>query len=65
MTERPYTCTGLETIGSPGKGEELRLALVEMELAPGTKCQQGKDIDLPSTPLRLIRIDSLDTLLMV
>lgn len=28
----------------PGKGEELRLALAEMELAPGTKCLQGKDI---------------------
>jgi hypothetical protein len=64
MPERPYTCTGLETIGSPGKGEELRLALAEMELAPGTKCQQGKERS-SSTPLRLIRIDSLDTLLMV
>jgi len=29
-----------------GKGEELRLASAEMELAPGTKCLQGKDIDL-------------------
>jgi len=45
----------LETRGSPGnqsmlnllgKGEELRLASAEMELAPGTKCLQGKDIDL-------------------
>lgn len=36
----------------PGKGEELRLALAEMELAPGTKCLQGKDIGLFPTPLR-------------
>lgn len=49
----------------PGKGEELRLALAEMELAPGTKFLQGKDISLSPTPLRLRRIDSLDTLLMV